>query len=62
MFFFSMSVSYYSDINNNNNNNNNGGHSSVVELEFKSEDPGIDPLVGQGEKHFFLSCQVTSDL
>ena len=27
-----------------------GGCSSVVrELEFKSEDPGSDPLVGQGE-------------
>ena len=28
------------------------GHSSVVTaLEFKSEDPGFDPLVGQGEEY-----------
>ena len=37
--------------NNNNNNNNNddddGGRISVVsESEFKSEDPGFDPLAG----------------
>ena len=32
-----------------------GGRSSVVSaLEFKSEDPGFDPLMGQGEGQFFL--------
>ena len=38
----------------------NGGCSSVVrESEFKSEDPGFDSLVGQGEKHFFSPSEST---
>ena len=34
--------------------NKNGGRTSVVrELEFKSVDPGFDPLAGQGGVQFF---------
>ena len=37
------------------------GRSSVVrESEFKAEDPGFDPLAGQGELQFFLSLRVNS--
>ena len=32
----------------------------VRELELTSEDPGFDPLAGQGEKQFFLSLRVNS--
>ena len=32
----------------------NGGRGSVdSESEFNSEDPGFDPLAGQGEEQFF---------
>ena len=37
-----------------------GGHSSVVSAsEFKSKDPGFDPLVGQGEGHFLYPSEST---
>ena len=37
-----------------------GGHSSVVRvLEFKSEDPGFDPLMGQGQRQFFCPSKST---
>ena len=33
---------------------NDGGRGSVVRAsQFKSEDPGFDPLAGQGEEQFF---------
>ena len=35
----------------------NGGHSSMVRAsEFKSEDSGFDPLAGQGESLWGISC------
>ena len=38
-----------------------GGRGSVVrESEFKPEDPGFDPLAGQGEEYIFLSLRVNS--
>ena len=38
-----------------------GGRSSVVsEPEFKSEDPGFDPLVGQRKGQFLLPLRVNS--
>ena len=37
-----------------------GGCSSVVrESEFKSEDPGLDPPAGQGEKQLFCPSKST---
>ena len=47
------------DISNNNNNNNNelltdrGDVTRWLQSEFNSEDPGFDPLVGQGKEQFF---------
>ena len=39
---------------------NDEGRGSVVrESEFKSEDPGFNPLVGQGEVQFFWPCEST---
>ena len=38
----------------------NGGRSSVVRAsEFKSEDPGFDPLAGQGRAQFFYPSEST---
>ena len=38
----------------------NGGRGPVVrELEFKSKDPGFEPLVGQGEEQFFCPSEST---
>ena len=34
----------------------------VRELEFKSKDPGFDPLVGQGEEQFCFSVPPESNL
>ena len=37
-----------------------GGRGSVVrDLEFKSEDPGFDPLVGQGKGQFLCPSEST---
>ena len=39
------------------------GHSSVVRTsELKSEDPGFNPLAGQGEKRFFYRSESESTL
>ena len=39
---------------------NYGGRSPVViESEFKSEDPGFDPLAGQGQGQFFCPSEST---
>ena len=32
----------------------------VSAAEFKSDDPGFDPLAGQGKKQFFLSLRVNT--
>ena len=32
----------------------------VFSVEFKCEDLGFDPVVGQGEGHFFLTLRVNS--